>query len=193
MSTITRHCYSTKIIQKPSCVMICQRSYLSLLERPGLQSSVSANAGDAINGMQGSKKGKRVWGCIRLCTNSSQLALLSILLTNVFSLVINWSTSNTFRLLETTVFLGRLAPVPDADAIQLDQLASFCAKKNAALCSKACISVLCVYINMKWCKNSVVVARLLVGGVCDCQIQTGLFILGIHHCPYNQSLHSPKN
>ncbi|KAK3549467.1 hypothetical protein QTP86_001464 [Hemibagrus guttatus] len=44
--------------------------------------------------------------------------------------------------------------VPDT-AIQLTGLTSFCADRNAALCGKTRNGGVCVYINMEWCKNSV--------------------------------------
>lgn len=66
----------------------------------------------------------------------------------------------------------------------------FCALLSA-LCGKTCSGGLCVYVSKQY-KNLVLVAShcsCLVKFVTVRCMQIILFILGIHHCPFNESVH----
>uniref|UniRef100_A0A1A8GH13 Reverse transcriptase domain-containing protein n=1 Tax=Nothobranchius korthausae TaxID=1143690 RepID=A0A1A8GH13_9TELE len=141
---------------------------LGLLREPGLDGSALPDASGRRRAprkrcARKRKRGKRAGVCNRLKTNSTRPALPSIILSNVRSLdnkldYIRLQQATQREVRDCCVFIFTETwlsdRVPDA-AIQLNGLASFRADRNAALCWKARGGGLCIYINEKWCKNSV--------------------------------------
>ncbi|XP_063344797.1 interferon-induced very large GTPase 1-like [Pelmatolapia mariae] len=144
---------------------------LGLLREPGLEASALPGAGGRRRGhrkrcARKRKRGKRAGVRARLKTNPSRPALPSIILSNVCSLDneldyirLQQATQREVRdccvFVFTETWLSDRVPDP---SIQLNGLASFRADRNAALCGKTRGGGLCVYINTKWCKNSVLVS-----------------------------------
>ncbi|KAK3507617.1 hypothetical protein QTP70_030788 [Hemibagrus guttatus] len=112
------------------------------------------------------KHGKWVGVRARLKTNPSWLSLSSIILSNVCSLDnkldyirLQQTTQREYRDCCVFVFMEMWLSDRVLDAtLQLDGLTVFRADRNAALCGKTLGGSVCVYINMDWCKNSVLVS-----------------------------------